>query len=129
VVHDQAVAPGERDPRIGIDALRELLTELRGTAALATPSPVGIPAAANAPSAEGNGNSQKITVINKIPPTLLNVLEEQFKLMHGWMEPIFKATHAQSADLQELKELLNTCLAHYSKLLDGLEQARAQSER
>ncbi len=77
--------------------------------------------------ATGSGK-QKITVVNKIPATLLAVLEQQFQLMHGWMEPIFTATNAQTAEIQELKRLLDDCLADYAKLIGRVGTSRKKQE-
>jgi hypothetical protein len=76
----------------------------------------------------GPGSAQKITVINKIPRTMLNVMEQQFKLMNGWMEPLTQMTHSQSADVQELKQLVESCLHDYEKLMRGLGKARGRSD-
>jgi hypothetical protein len=76
----------------------------------------------------GPGGEQKITVINKIPRTMLNVMEQQFKLMHGWMEPLTQMTHSQSADVQELKELVESCMRDYEQLMRGLGKARGRSD-
>jgi MoxR-like ATPase len=88
-------------------------------------SGVTVEADPNAP----RGAGQRITVVNKIPRSLLNVMEQQFKLMHGWMEPIFRTTHAQSAEVQELKQLMEGCLKDYNRLLGRLEDARVDSGR
>ncbi|MBT4866843.1 MAG: hypothetical protein HON53_17200, partial [Planctomycetaceae bacterium] len=76
----------------------------------------------------GPGSEQKITVINKIPRTMLNVMEQQFKLMHGWMEPLTQLTHSQNSDLQELKELVEGCMRDYEQLMRGLGKARGRSD-
>lgn len=71
---------------------------------------------------------QEITVVNKIPPSLLRVLQQQFKLMHGWLKPILETASAQTAEIHELKQRVEACLDGYAHLLDGLEQARRRSQ-
>ena len=48
------------------------------------------PAAQPAPSAE-----RKITVVNRLPKTVTNILKQQFDLMNAWLEPIHRATRTQ----------------------------------
>jgi hypothetical protein len=76
----------------------------------------------------GPGTQQQITVINKIPRTMLNVMEQQFKLMHGWMEPLTQLSHSQNVELQELKQLVAACLNDYEQLMQGLGKARERAE-
>ena len=63
----------------------------------------------------------KITVVNKIPRSLLNVLETQFDLMQGWMQPLLTSTHANQAEFQELRELITRCLNDYNALLKRMD--------
>lgn len=64
----------------------------------------------------------KITVVNKIPRSLLNVLETQFDLMQGWMQPLMAATHANQAEFQELRDLIKRCLKDYNALLKRMDE-------
>ena len=75
------------------------------------------------------GQPAKITVVNKIPPTLLNVLQQQFELMHGWMEPILKASNAQSDEMRQLKERLDATLADYEKLVERVGDTGAAKKK
>ena len=96
------------------DMFKEVVAELKAQAVIAQPV-----------AAE----KQEITVVNKIPPSLLRVLQQQFKLMEGWMKPILETTTAQSAEIQELKLLLERSLSDYSQLIEGVEKARKRSKR
>ncbi len=64
----------------------------------------------------------KITVVNKIPRSLLNVLETQFELMQGWMQPLMTTSHANQAEFQELKILINRCLKNYNALINRVDE-------
>ncbi|MFQ5734567.1 MAG: AAA family ATPase, partial [Planctomycetaceae bacterium] len=134
-------APAPTAPSFDPDAIRELAAEIR---ALAPPQPVAPRAlkplkpyvevtadSADEPSVEATpaGAPTKITVVNKIPPTLLNVLQEQFRLMEGWMAPILQATTAQSAGMRELKERLEACLADYGQLVSRVEATRKPAKK
>ncbi|MEO1981926.1 MAG: AAA family ATPase, partial [Fuerstiella sp.] len=63
----------------------------------------------------------KITVVNKIPPTVVGVLKQQFKLMNAWMEPIHSATQAQRKETGKLAKQLQECMNQYRKLIDRIE--------
>jgi len=63
----------------------------------------------------------KITVVNKIPRSLLNVLETQFDLMQGWMQPLLTSSHANQAEFQELRELITRCLNDYNALIKRVD--------
>ena len=115
-----------------LESIREALsTGMDQFAELAQQVPVAaapIPSTAAAPAVEPAESHQRITVVNKIPPTLLAVLEEQFKLMHAWMEPIFKATHTQASEIRELKDVLDNCMNEYAKLIDRVDDAEEPDE-
>ena len=66
-----------------------------------------------------------ITVVNKIPPTLLNVLREQFRLMETWLKPMLAASHRQSDEIEELEQQLKICLADYERLVGRIESTRS----
>ena len=80
----------------------------------------GVPSAAppDAPQSES-----KITVVNRLPKTVYNVLETQFNLMQGWLKPLAELTSQQREELAELRPMVETCLTHYQKLLNKLEAA------
>ncbi|MEO2018554.1 MAG: DNA repair ATPase, partial [Fuerstiella sp.] len=99
-----------------------------------TPSPVlptdtpeaAVASDSPAPATQSNVQSQellphKITVVNKIPPTVVGVLKQQFKLMNAWMEPIHSATQAQRKETRKLAKQLQECMNQYRKLIDRIE--------
>lgn len=75
----------------------------------------------DAGESEGASSPYRITVVNKIPPTLVSVLKQQFKLMNAWMQPIHKATQAQRADNKKLLAHLEECADLYVKLIERIE--------
>jgi len=84
--------------------------------------------AASQPSSEDEPQSSeplsnKITVVNKIPPTVVGVLKQQFKLMNAWLQPIHKSTTAQRKDMRKLQSQLDECLTLYTKLIDRIEDS------
>ena len=48
---------------------------------------------------------QEIHVVSKVPAAILNVLQQQFKLMQGWLKPIYEETQGQSEEIQQLPRL------------------------
>ncbi|MCH7987933.1 MAG: DNA repair ATPase [Planctomycetes bacterium] len=122
----------ESSPALTVETLKELAVELR---ALAIPTEESSSASKSAGPPKAQDDQQevqvdghRITVVNKIPPTLLNVLQQQFKLMQGWMEPIFHATQTQSTEIRGLREALEECLADYAKLLERVGKARKKTD-
>jgi hypothetical protein len=71
--------------------------------------------------------SASITVVNKIPPTLLNVLREQFRLMESWLRPVLLSSERQANEINELSRQIETCLAGYERLVGRIEAARNES--
>ena len=72
-----------------------------------------VPASAN--------DRQKITIVNKIPPTVVAVLKQQFKLMNAWMQPVHEAATANRRDMRKLQSRLDECLELYRRLIDRIE--------
>ncbi|MBM83638.1 MAG: AAA family ATPase, partial [Planctomycetaceae bacterium] len=68
--------------------------------------------------------SDRITVVNRIPKAMANVIRRQFELMHKWLEPIFAASQANQAELRELKKSLEECMKTYARTLDRIEKKR-----
>ena len=95
-------------------------------AAPAEPLPEGVSEHLVRP--EDAGDLSKITVVNKIPASVLDVMEQQFKLMHGWMEPILKQSQSHSAEILQLRELVADCLDDYRKLIGRMRVGRSQDE-
>ncbi|QDT38624.1 DNA repair ATPase [Stratiformator vulcanicus] len=73
--------------------------------------------------------SGSITVVNKIPPTLLNVLVEQFRLMENWMKPLMEMSLSERRELKDLENGLRECLKDYERLLGRLKTARRKKRR
>ncbi|MGH2604685.1 MAG: hypothetical protein ACRDJ9_35500, partial [Dehalococcoidia bacterium] len=86
-------------------------------------------------SAEGPGrpagpaDDQRITVVNKLPRTVMNVLERQFELMQNWLAPLLATATAQTAELQQLRQSLEACLRDYEALVGRLGEARGRRPR
>ena len=72
-------------------------------------------------------SSASITVVNKIPPTLLNVLREQFRLMESWLRPVLLSSERQANEINELSRQIETCLAGYERLVGRIEATRNES--
>jgi hypothetical protein len=91
-------------------------------AASASPNPVATPQDDDDESA-GSAASDRITIVNRLPRTVLNVLEQQFQVMHGWLRPLAEMSARQQTELSELRPLIEECLRHYRVLLRKLEEA------
>ncbi|MCA9118430.1 MAG: hypothetical protein KDA79_25370, partial [Planctomycetaceae bacterium] len=78
---------------------------------------------------QARSDPHRITVVNRIPPTLLDVLRQQFELMHSWMEPVFRAVQSQQTEMVGLKRSLDETLASYASLIEKLGVARSRSRR
>jgi hypothetical protein len=62
-----------------------------------------------------------VNVVSKVPAALVGVMSEQFKLMQGWLAPIFKETREQTEEMKKLKVLMDQNLERYQTLLDELQ--------
>lgn len=69
-----------------------------------------------------------VEVVSKVPHSLVAVMSEQFKLMQGWLAPIFKETREQTEEMKRLKTLMDENLERYQVLLDELQDAKDESE-
>jgi hypothetical protein len=69
----------------------------------------------------------EIRLVNRVPAALLDVLRQQFKLMQGWLKPVHDKTLAQSAEIQQLRQLINNTFASYDQLFKQLEEAAAKA--
>ena len=65
----------------------------------------------------------RITVVNRLPRSVLNIMEQQFQLMNGWMKPVLEMTAQQRSEMSELRPMIEECLRHYGVLLGELEEA------
>ena len=91
-------------------------------------APVGGKPSTTNPNPNGDQpaiDPQKITIVNKIPPTVVAVLKQQFKLMNAWMQPIHKATIAERKENRKLLQHLEECAELYKKLIERIEAPRA----
>ncbi len=75
------------------------------------------------------GAANTITVVNKIPPSLLKVLRQQFRLMEGWMEPLLKSSQAQQGEIQQLREQIETTLEDYERLIGQVRDSKSKRSR
>jgi hypothetical protein len=100
----------------------------------ASPPSPAVPPAAVAPrpaaapvddedESTGPSAPDRITIVNRLPRTVLNVLEQQFEVMHGWLRPLAEMSARQQTELSELRPLIEECLRHYRVLLRKLEEA------
>jgi hypothetical protein len=72
---------------------------------------------------------QRVSVMHKVPRSILNVMQSQFDIMNNWMKPILEASEGNTVTLQQLQESVDTCLANYNHLLGELEQAGDLKDR
>jgi ATPase involved in DNA repair/ATPase family associated with various cellular activities (AAA) len=72
---------------------------------------------------QAEAKANEIHVVSKVPQSLIGVMSEQFKLMQGWLAPIFKETRDQSEELKRLRKLMDENLERYQVLLDELQDA------
>ncbi|MEZ6144286.1 MAG: DNA repair ATPase [Planctomycetaceae bacterium] len=72
--------------------------------------------------------TKRITVVNRIPRTVLNVLEHQFELMEGWLRPLLDRSDEQRVELHNLGNQIEQCLKDYGKLLRRLEDAEKKED-
>ncbi len=80
------------------------------------------------PKAESPSPEDRITIVNRLPKTVYNVLESQFSLMEGWLKPLAELTSENSRNLKEVRPLIEECLQHYKRLLHKLEEAHDRDE-
>jgi hypothetical protein len=97
-----------------LDAMKGLIGELKS--AMTQPAP-----AAERP--------QEIHVVSRVPGSILNVLRQQFKLMQGWLKPIYEQTHEQGQEIGQIRQLMDENLARYETLIQQLEEASRTEEK
>ncbi len=97
-----------------LDAMKGLIGELKS--AMVQPAP-----AAERP--------QEIHVVSRVPSSILNVLRQQFKLMQGWLKPIYEQTHEQGRQVGQIRELMDENLARYETLIHQLEEASRKEDK
>ena len=92
------------------------LTQLLTSAAA---SSTKVPASATSDPSEPIEN--RITVVNRLPKAFTGVLREQFELMRAWLEPIHRATSAQSTDMRNLQKRLEDSMKAYEALIGRID--------
>ena len=69
-------------------------------------------------------DSGRITIVNRIPQTVVAVLKQQFRLMNQWLEPIHQASQSQQADMSALRQQIDKCLGLYEKLIERIDAGK-----
>lgn len=72
--------------------------------------------------------SQKITVINKLPTSVANVIQRQFELLESWTQPLGQTGEAATKDLDALRNSVEACLASYRDLIARLDLPASRNE-
>jgi len=72
---------------------------------------------------------QRVSVMHKVPRSILNVMQSQFEVMNDWMKPILETSEDNSATLEQLQQSVDDCLANYTELLAELKDAGEVSQR
>jgi hypothetical protein len=72
---------------------------------------------------------QRVSVMHKVPRSILNVMQSQFDVMNDWMKPILAASEDNAVNLTQLQKSVDACLENYTQLLEELEQAGDLKER
>ncbi|MFP6767635.1 MAG: hypothetical protein VB859_05655, partial [Planctomycetaceae bacterium] len=152
-VVDERISVHVAELKASLDAIRDALAEAaaRPVTVTASPGPIaeedtdenqqagGIPVRVVEPDDPEDDDGEEeleqldtantITVVNKIPPSLLKVLRQQFLLMEGWMEPILKNSQSQQEELKLLRERLDATMDDYERLIGQVSESRAKSRR
>ncbi|MCA9078901.1 MAG: DNA repair ATPase [Planctomycetaceae bacterium] len=106
----------------GLDRLTEAARQ-SAEAAMHRPSRAGLPSPPTNDAETSVDAAGRLTIVNRIPRTVLNVMETQFDLMQNWLRPLSEMTTRQTADLESLRPMVEECLQHYRVLLRKLEEA------
>lgn len=76
-----------------------------------------------ADSSESNTDlPNRITIINRLPRSVHDVLEAQFRLMEQWLKPLAEQAASQQQEYQQLRPAIEECLKTYRDLLKRMEQ-------
>ncbi len=86
-------------------------------------SPIASPAGAGAKRRAPRPSPQEIRVVNRIPKVFLNVLEQQFELMRGWLEPLQDESRRQSTQFSHLRERVEESLSRHAELIEDLRRS------
>ena len=71
--------------------------------------------------------TQRVSVMHKVPRSILDVLRGQFELMNNWMQPLLEATREQATGIEQLRNSLDQCMTKYETLIGDLEKANTRS--
>jgi len=102
------------------DLTQLLMSAAASPAAGASVAPVSTPAVSASPESD-EPLENRITVVNRLPKAFTKVLREQFELMRAWLEPIHRATSAQSADMRNLQKRLEDSMKAYEALIGRID--------
>jgi hypothetical protein len=102
------------------DLTQLLMSAAASPAAGASVVPVSTPAVSAAPESD-EPIENRITVVNRLPKAFTGVLREQFELMRAWLEPIHRATSAQSSDIRNLQKRLEDSMKAYERLIGRID--------
>ena len=108
--------PVAQDASLAADAMMKLADELRALTTGAIPIDPDRP-------------TQRVSVMHKVPRSILDVVSSQFEVMQKWLEPILSMSQGQSLEIQQLRQSLDAALANYSALLDELGDAEKRKQR
>ena len=59
----------------------------------------------------------RVSVMHKVPRSILEVMESQFNIMQNWLDPLMNASRGQSEEIQALRQSLEACITNYDLLL------------
>ena len=66
---------------------------------------------------------QRVAVMHKVPKSILDVMENQFDIMRGWLKPLMDVSQENQVQVSELKGAVQKCLDSYQQLLGELENS------
>ncbi len=69
------------------------------------------------------GRPDQITIVNRLPRTILIMLQQQIHMMNRWLTQLLHNTPEPRAETAELRPMVEQCLKHYRTLLRSLEKA------
>ena len=84
-------------------------------------APAPGPQKASSRSEDNEPFERKITVVNRVPKTVTNILKQQFELMNAWLEPIHRATRGQRSEFRKLQEKIDACMKAYNKFINRID--------
>ena len=130
VLHRDGAAEAAVAVGSGLNSLPEMAQALAAASAVEPAEELeeSEPAAERKVTVRDNDKGPKdptaITVINKLPPTVVSILKHQFRLMNRWLEPIHRESEAQSEKLSAVETQIKECLKRYEKLIGSVEKRK-----